>query len=169
MKELPSAKRLASEEANHFNPAFCGALIYEFVRAYERAMKEPVPYALVFCALPIALHPATRNRLPTTIATGMFSWFENNPDVRVGFAERARNLTPFIRQAITYATMRQAICFESGGVVRVGSKRASFPQAALDRTTTEVRETVNAAKKIARWFGAAGDATTILAAWGLRV
>ena len=161
--------RWAPEEANHFNPAYCGVLIYEFVRAYERARKVPASFALVFCALPIALHPATRNRLPSSTVTGLLPWLEENRDVRVGFADRARNLSPYVREALRYASVRHAICIGDGGVVTTGSKRASFTQSALDDTTTDVRETVDAIRKIARWFAAAGDTPTILAAWGIRL
>ena len=84
------SNRLALEEANHFNPAYCGALTYEFVRAYQNAKKVPVPFALVFCALPIALHPATRNRLPMRITTKLFPWLEGNADALVGFSDRAK-------------------------------------------------------------------------------
>ena len=164
----PWRERWASEEANHFNPAYCGALIYEFVRAYERAKRVPSSFALVFCALPIALHPATRNRLPTSTVTGLFPWLENNRDVQVGFADRTRNLTPYVREALRYAAAREAICFDDGGVITAGPKRASFTQTALEETTTDVRETVNAIRKIGRWFAAAGDTPTILAAWGIR-
>ena len=165
----PWRDRWAPEEANHFNPAYCGVLIYEFVRAYETARKLPTSFALVFCALPIALHPATRNRLPKSIVTGLLPWLEENRDVRIGFADRARNLSPYVREALRYASVRHAIRFGHGGVVTTGSKRASFTQSALDDTTTDVRETVDAIRKIARWFAAAGDTPTILAAWGIRV
>lgn len=159
----------APEEAHHFNPAYCGALSFEFVRAYEKAKNTPTSFALVFCALPITLHPATRDRLPTSIVTRLFPWLENNPDIRVGFADRARNLTPYVREALLYAAARQAICFNSSGVITTGPQSASFTQRALEETTTDVRETVNATKKVARWFAAAGDTPTILAAWGISV
>ena len=157
-----------SVEAIHFNPAYCGALAYEFVRAYQNAKKAPVPFALVFCALPIALHPATRNRLPKSIATRLFPWLENNSDALVGFSDRARNLTPYVRRAITYAALRQAITFNSGGTISVGPKRASFTPSALDKATMDIQTTVIAIRKIARWFAAAGGTSTILAAWGIR-
>ena len=165
----PWSDRWAVEEANHFNPAYCGVLIYEFVRAYEKARKVPVSFALVFCALPIALHTATRRRLPRSTITGLLPWLEENRDVRVGFADRAINLSPYVREALRYASARDAICFGNGGVLATGPKRASFTQTALDDTTTDVRETVDAVRKIARWFAAAGDTPTILAAWGMRV
>ena len=169
MSLTPWNERWASEEANHFNPAYCGVLIYEFVRAYEHARKAPASFALLFCALPIALHPATRNRLPKSTITGLLPWLEENSDVRVGFADRARNLSPYVREALRYAAARHAIYFGNGGVVTTGSQRASFTPTAQADTTTDVRETVDAVRKIARWFAAAGDTPTILAAWGLRV
>lgn len=157
------------EEAHHFNPAYCGALTYEFVCAYENAKSVSPSFALVFCALPLALHPATRDRLPYSIRTGLFSWLESNPDARVGFADRARNLTPYVREALRYAAAHKVIYFERGGVITAGPKRASFTPRVLEDTTADVRETVNAIRKIARWFAAAGDTPTILAAWGICV
>ena len=169
MSLSPWRERWVAQEANLFNPAYCGVLIYEFVHAYEGAKKAPPPFALLFCALPIVLHPSTRNRLPKRFTTGMFSWLENNRDVRVGFSDRARNLTPYIREALRYAAARQAIYFDNGGVVSTGPKRASFTQPALDEATTDVRDTIDAVRKIARWFVAAGGTPAILAAWGIRV
>ena len=169
MNLRPWPERWASEEANHFNPAYCGALIFEFVRAYHNARKVPPSFALLFCALPIALHPATRSRLPRTTATRLFPWLEDNRDVRVGFADRARDLAPYVREALRYALARHTLRLQDGGVIAAGPKRASFTPATLDDTTTDVRDTVDAVRKIARWFAAAGDTPTILAAWGIRV
>lgn len=165
----PWKDRWAPEEANHFNPAYCGALIFEFVRSYERARKMPPSFALVFCALPIALHPATRSRLPNSIVTRLFPWLEENRDIQVGFAPRALNLAPYLREAFRYALARRTISLREGGLVFAGPKRASFTETALSDATTDVRDTVDAVRKIARWFAAAGDASTILAAWGIRV
>ena len=162
-------ERWVIEEANHFNPAFCGALIYEFIRAYEKLKHHPVSFALLFCALPIALHPATRQRLPLKTTTQMFSWLEQNQDLKVGFGERARNLAPYIKEAARYAASRNAICFESTGMLVLGAKRASFTKGVLAETTSEVRAIVAAVRMVAKWFASSGDAATILASWGVRV
>ena len=77
------------EEAHHFNPAYCGALVYEFVRSYTNAKEHPPLFPLVFCAMPIALHPDTRDRLPSRTIPGLYPWIENNPEALVGFADRA--------------------------------------------------------------------------------
>lgn len=125
-------------------------------------------FVLVFCALPITLHPATRNRLPKTIITGLFPWIETNSDVRIGFGDRARNLTPYIRDGLLFASIHQAIDFETGGFLTTGPKRISFRKRVLDDMTPDIRDTVNATRRVARWFAAAGDPATILAAWGVR-
>ena len=169
MNPDPWRDRLSSEEANHLNPAYCGALVYEFVRAYENAKRTSAPFALLFCALPIALHPGTRDRLPRTIATRLFPWLEENRDVRVEFADRARNLAPHVREALRYASAHQVVRFAPGGLVATGLKRASFTPTALRDTTPDVRDTVDSIRMIARWFAASGNTATILAAWGIRV
>lgn len=166
---LPAWQDRSPEEAHHFNPAFCGALVYEFVRSYTRTKSKPPSLALPFCALPICLHPSTRERLPRSTITGLYAWLEQNPDVLVGFADRAINLAPYVREALRYAIARDAILIAENGLVETGSKRASFPVSYLEETTTETRNTVDAVRKVARWFAAAGDTPTILAAWGIRV
>lgn len=165
----PWHERRTLGEANHFNPAYCGVLVYEFVRSYERAQRGPPSFALLFCALPVVLHPATRDRLPSSTATRLFTWLENNRDVRVGFSDRACSLCPYIREALHYASARQAISFRDGGVITTGPKKASFTPAALNEVTTDIRDTVKAIRLIGRWFAITGDTPTILAAWGIRV
>lgn len=157
------------EEAHHFNSAYCGALVYEFVRSYTKAKGRTPLFALVFCAMPIALHPNTRDKLPRSTITGLYPWIENNPEALVGFADRAKNLTPFVREAVQYAVAREAIDFEEGGRVALGTKRASFPASFMAESTTDIRDTVDAIRKIGRWFAGAGGTATILAAWGVRV
>ena len=155
------------EESNLFNPAYCGALIYEFVRAYQNAKGSPVPFALVFCALPITLHPATRDRLPKSTRTILFHWLENNPDLLVGFSDRVRNLVPFLRDALRYATVQRTIGFEKNGGLTVGENRASFSPKLFAKVTSEIQETVRATRLVGRWFARSGDVPTILTAWGI--
>ena len=163
------SERWAAEEANHFNPAYCGALIYEFARSYRNAKRQPASFALVFCALPIALHPSTRDRLPSTTASEMFSWLEENRDVRVGFGIRAQNLAPYVKEGLRYALARRAVRLEEGGAIEIGPKRASFTATTLEVTTMDVRDTVQCVRMVARWFAGAGDVASIMAGWGIRV
>lgn len=158
----------APEEAHHFNPAFCGVLAFEFVQSYEKAGGYSSVYPLIFCALPVALHPETREALPHSTVTGMLSWVEDNTFIKVGYAERAVNLAPYIKEGIRFAIARQALSIAKDGELASGPSKANFTPKPLSETTIEVRETVQATRKIARWFAAVGSTPTIMAAWGVR-
>jgi len=157
------------EEAHLFNPAFCGALLYEFIRSYTKAKDDHVDFPLPFCALPLALHPASRDRLPYSTVTSLYTWLEENADMRVDYAARARSLAPYVREALRFTIGRNAIALNANGQLQLGSKRASFPDSYLDGMTPEIKEIVTATRKVARWFGAAGETATIMTAWGVRL
>lgn len=99
----------------------------------------------------------------------MFPWLEINPEVHVGFPLRARNLVPYVREALRYAVGRNSVSFAPHGRLVPGPSRSSFTPAALAATTAEVRDIVLAVRKVGRWFARSGDTSTILAAWGVTV
>ncbi len=166
---LPDWHSRAPEEAAHFNPAYCGALIYEFVKEYEKSTDLGSDFPLPFCALAIAMHPQTRNALPKSTITGLYPWLEANYAAKVGFASRVQNLRPYVQEALRYAIAREAILIDDSGKLRTGAKKASFTPSFLQSVTSEVRDTVSAVKKTARWFSAAGETSSILASWGVRL
>jgi hypothetical protein len=157
-------KKRAREEAHLFNPAFCGALAFEFLKAYTTAKDEGAAYPLVFCALPMALHPATREALPGTTVNSLYTWIEDNPATLIGYPDRARLLVPFVQEGLRFAIARDAIALDETGSVRPGSKAASFTPTALQQLTQETKSCVSASQKIGRWFAKAGAASTILSA-----
>lgn len=165
---LPDWKDRPSEEANLFNPAYCGAIVREFVRAFSKEVGNGTPLSLVFCAMPIVMHPETRRRLPKTVATSLYPWIEDHPEALVGYTERTRNLVPFVREAIRFGVSRRALVFDEEGALLVGASRASVTKRFLEDATPDVRETAHAASKVGRWFARAGQTPTILAAWGIR-
>lgn len=165
---LPAWNERVPEESRLFNPAFCGCLLYEFVKAYDKARSHPPSYAIAFCALPISLHSNTRALLPYSTVTSMLGWLEENPTARVGFASRARHLAPYVREALIYSISRQALEIDEQGRLALGPKKSSFTPGFLDGTSTEVRDIVSATRKVGRWFAAAGGTSTIMTAWGVR-
>lgn len=159
----------APEKVHHFNAAYVGALVGEFVREYQAQRRRPAPFALVCCALPIALHRETRNRLPRSTRTSLFAWLEDNPEARVGFADRAANLLPYVRKGLIYAGGLDALRIGPEATVTLGAKRTSFRSHFFDSATSDVQDTVRAVRLVGRWFAKAGDAATILCSWGIRL
>ncbi|WP_306028839.1 three component ABC system middle component [Stappia sp. MMSF_3263] len=156
------------EEAHLFNPAFCAAMLHEFVKEYQKAKGQAAPYALLFCALSIALHSKTRRALPGSTVTSLYSWRERNPEVLVGFAERARLLRPVVQEALRFAIDRSALDFAEGGAVMSGAKPLVVAKRFEQGLTVDACECIAAARLLGRWLAKAGTTSTILAAWGIK-
>lgn len=161
-------KERPREEAHLFNPAFCAAMLHEFVKEFQKAKGQAVPYVLLFCALPIALHGKTRRALPGSTLTSLYSWRERNPQVQVGFAERARSLRPVVQEALRFAIDRTALTFTDDGAVALGERPISVPKRFEEGLTQDACECLGAARLLGRWLAKAGTASTIMAAWGIK-
>jgi len=156
------------EEAHLFNPAFCATLLHEFVKEYQKSKGQATPFVLLFCALPIALHSKTRRALPGSTLVSLYSWRERNPEVLVGFAERARSLRPVVQEALRFAIDRAVLAFNDDGGVILGAKSLSVTKNFENTLTDDARECIATARLLGRWLAKAGTASTILAAWGIK-
>jgi hypothetical protein len=156
------------EEAFLFNPAFCGALLVEFVREYSKARADDCPFVLPFCALPVSLHPRSRSLLPGTTITSMYTWLERNSNALIGYKDRARSFRPVLQEAIRYAIDRSALAISNNGDLAIGPSKVAFTPKFERELTHDARECVTTTKMLARWFARAGTTSTILSAWGIR-
>ena len=165
---LPVWDRRPREEANLFNPAFCAVVLSEFVKEFQKAKGSACPYPLLFCVLPLCLHGKTRRVLPRTTLTSLYSWRERNPEVLVGFAERARSLRSVVQEALRFAIDRMALAFADDGGVVLGARPISVGKKFEDGITEDARECVTTARMLGRWLAKAGTTSTIMAAWGVK-
>lgn len=155
------------EEANLFNPAFCGALICEFVGEFYKARRAYPSFTLIFCALPIALYPKLRQTLPSSVRTSLYSWIEQHTESLVGYSERAKNFVPYAQEALRFAINHDALEFVDGANLKLAKNKASFGRQ-LEQSTSEIRDIVIATRLLGRWFASAGAPATVLSAWGLK-
>jgi hypothetical protein len=156
-----------TEEAHLFNPAFCGALVVEFVREFRNAKDSECPFVMPFCALPISLHPKTRSLLPSTTLTSMYTWRERNSESLVGYQARAASFRPVLQEAVRFAINRSALAINDGHL-SIGPVRVAFTTRFQQQLTHDARDCVTATKLLGRWFAKAGTTSTILSAWGIR-
>jgi hypothetical protein len=153
-----------TEVANLLNPPFCGILLREFVIAYEDERRQGVPYELVFLVLPIVLHKSTREALPRTLRTQMHVWLQQNPNVRVQFAYRTKELTPFTKEALIFLMQRQFLTLNSQGLLATGSGKYKLT---IGTRTGEIYDCIKKAKFVGKWFAQAGSSSTIYTMWGI--
>jgi len=166
--KLEAWPRRPIEEANLFNPAFLGGLTYEFVKDYSKEHDSGTPLTLIVIGLSASLHRLSRERLPHSTVSYLYGWLQENEDILVGFSERAKNIGPYIKQAIMFGIVMNVIQIGEGHCLLPGSAKASFPKSFLDQTTSETKSIIASSKFMARWFAKSGSEISIAAAWGVK-
>lgn len=156
------------EEANLFNPAFLCALINEFLKDYQKVHSSGAPTTVIVIAMAATLHRASRERLPNRTVTPLYAWLQENEDLLVGFAIRAKNIVPYVKEAIIFGMATETLEAGDGHNLLIGSKRVTFPKSFIDTTTTEMKEIIDRAKFMGRWLSNSGSEISITAAWGIK-
>lgn len=154
------------EIAALLNPAFCGLLISIGLDAYTKNVDEGAPFAFPFVMLPMILHKPTRQKFPLSYRTAFSAWITNADTAiaKVGFAERAKNMAPYVKEALTFALQHNTIYVTESGRLKTSYPTSkSFPNA-----TQEVNECVRAALMCGKWFSMVGDFKTAMALLGVK-
>jgi hypothetical protein len=153
------------EQARLLNPAFLATLIWSCVEGYCSIDQEGIPYPLLFVAMPVILHKATREGLPKTVRTSLAAWLGENAQVNFPFAERATTLVPLVKEGVLFGVNGQLLSLSSSRIVAAPRPRsmARF----LRESSDEVRDCMVKAKFVGKWFASSGDYTTVMALWGV--
>lgn len=153
------------EIANLLNPAFCGEIIRRSVEKYYDNSDSPFQYPLLYLILPIVLHRYTRDRINPIMRKQMHVWIQENQSVRIGFAERARQLRPVTNESILFLLQLQAANINEDGSVRINK----YKRVKIDgHQTGEIADIFKKAEIIGKWFSSAGTTSTIFTMWGVK-
>lgn len=157
------------DEANLFNPAFCGLLLHSAIRGYTEINSNGMPFPLIFLVPPLVLHRSTRMKLPTRLSSGkaLASWTVNNPDCRLGFDARMQSLVPIAREAMLFG-LRHKIVALHGNSYFVVVDRAIKKSIASDFETEEAKEIMKSAHFVGRWLAHSGSTHNSYAVLGVR-
>jgi len=154
----------AEEVAYLFNPAFCGEILRRCIKEYSETSSNPMPYALIFLALPLILHKTTRESVnPRT--RQLHLWLQANPEVRIEYAEHARRLVPITHEALTFLLQVKAISIDEDAQIGVlPYRQRNLPS----QRTGEIAECYTKAAVIGRWFARAGTSETVYTMLGVK-
>lgn len=168
MADLGVWQRRPPEEANLFNPAFLCALAHEFLKEFTKTHQAGAPLPLVVVALTTSLHRTSRKRLPHSTIRSLYEWLQENEDLLIGFATRAKNITPYLKEAILFGLALDTLHVGDAHNLLVGGKKATFPKSFIDSTTSETRSIIDRTKFMGRWLSKSGSEVSISAAWGIK-
>lgn len=76
-------------------------------------------------------------------------------------------LSSITREAILFGVSHQTLALDGNGDLLAGSKRKTPTERRTGLFTAEVRDCVDRAGFIGRWFAAGGTTATIYSAWGV--
>ncbi len=157
----------AVEEANLFNPAFCAMLIAKASKDYLKKGREPLPFSLTFLVLPLVVHPSTRAALPYSTITSLISWTQEHQGDLVEFGAHTRALLPYTREAIMFGLAHKVLALDESGGINTGKYCVTPTKNKTELFTPEVRDCLDRAGFVGRWFAGAGTASTIYSVLGV--
>jgi hypothetical protein len=155
------------EVANLLNPAFCGRLIYSAVKTHQADNESPMAYSIAFLVLPLALHACTREAIIKRTIRHFEVWIDENQEIKIGLAVRARSLVPFARETLAFLLQTGALIIrESDAALLIGRplrpiRRPLFPQ------SDETKACIKAAGILGKWFARVNSPAAIYASLGL--
>lgn len=158
-------KNRSQEVAIILNPAFCAYLITTSLKAYLNEDENGAPFLFPFILLPLVLHKPTRDVRPRAVKTSFSTWMiEEASIVKVGFDERAKNLVPYVREAIIFGINNECFSINKKGFF-IHQQTPRKPKNMV--TSNEVESCSKASQMFGKWF-AGMDYRTIMTLLGVR-
>lgn len=147
------------------NPAFISVLIAECCRAYSKECDRRFPFSLAFVAIPICLHPSSRNTFPKNISGKFQLWAEKNAVVRVDFHRRAAGIAASVREALHFGALHNLLKFEEDGCI---SALKSTDILVATYKETPLHEIMNSIKFFGRWMSRIEDPSIVFLCMGVK-
>jgi hypothetical protein len=163
---MESWQERPAEVANLLNPAFAGAVLRLAVDGYSKESGEGMPFVLSFLVLPISLHKATSERLPSKITVYLPQWIQDNRDILITFPKRMRTLVPYTREGIVFASQRKILMFGDDGSLQAGVKKLRGIKS-YSKTGLNVPMVMKRATFMGRWLAVSGSPTTLYSVLGV--
>lgn len=152
------------EVRNLFNPAFCGLVLFKALRAYDRIDNRGMPFSLSLLVLPLSLHKISRARLLESTRAYFLKVIASEPQLLIGFADRARAMLPYAQEGLGLLLQVGAISVSSDGCIITISRKIRPWEA----TSNETRDCQQVAEYLGRQFARVADRATIYTSLGVR-
>lgn len=152
------------EIRNLFNPAFCGVILLRAFQGFEEEDNSGMPFSLALLVLPLCLYKDSRELISGNPLSYLLKTISDNPQMRVGFAERTRSLLPFTFEALGFTMHLGSFDVTSQGRLRMLKKGI---RKKIDGTPESI-ECQKVARIIGKNFAKIGDRVTIYTTFGIK-
>lgn len=148
------------------NPAFGAFGLVSFCRSYQSISCRSPNFALSYLALPLALSGDLQDTFErTTARTGLLSWLNRFPHIRLDLRERLNASKDIVSAAIRFGLSAQALALSADGTISLGAHK--LPTNSVANLPQEPKRVLKRAERLGTWMGAAGSAATVFSAFGV--
>jgi hypothetical protein len=152
------------EVRNLFNPAFCGLILFKAMLGYEEENTAGIPFSLLLLVLPLCLHKESREVIAGNSRSYLLKTTEKNPQLLVGFAERACDLMPYALEALGLLMERGCLDISPDGRLKTVPNR-------MRKSVTGTNESISCqrvARIVGKEFARIADRVTVYTTFGIR-
>lgn len=161
---MNSWENRSKEIAFLLNPAFCGRLIYTTIRQFNEVSNRALPFPLVYLILPLVLHKATREKISSR--TKFLVWVQQNPELLIGYAQRAKELVEITNEATEFLLQTNMLLITDQAALEINSSTKGLSKGKF--VDKEVKQCLNKSEHVGKWFASAGKVETIFIGLGVR-
>lgn len=152
------------EIRNLFNPAFCGLVLFRAMQGYEEEDPRGMPFSLSLLVLPLCLHKDTREVIAANSRSYLLKITGKNPQMQVGFADRANAMLPYSFEGFGLLMERDCIAVVDDG--RLQSVPGKVRK--LVTGTNETKSCQRVARFVGMEFARIADRVTVYTTFGVR-
>jgi len=115
------------------------------------------------------LHKGTREALPMKVSTTLATWITRLQGVqtKTGYAERARSIVPYVKEALIFAFLHKLVSIEGDGSLKV-SQLMEVTASSDCIASDEVMVCFKKAHFCGRWIAQIGRIETAMALLGVK-
>lgn len=158
---------LTQEEINLYNPAYTGFLFFASLRVYCECNTQGMHCALPYVIVPMALSPRIAASLPSTYRTPIASWIAEQGGELSDFSAMASACIPIVNSAAFFLLERKVIRLtESANYLIANDILVKSPS--LFNKSESMKQALQAANFIGKWFAHSSTVETIYAQLGIR-
>ncbi|MBO2566039.1 three component ABC system middle component [Shewanella algae] len=143
---------LSKEEANLYNPAYVGVILYQAIRECSKQNQQGLHCSLLYLIAPLSLSGCYSSVLPATVSTPLAGWAADFEGHLVGFANSVSAYIDVVNMAIVFLLEKEAISLSENGFFLINNETLPKLPAMVNKNEAFKRAFLGAGF-LGRWFG----------------
>jgi hypothetical protein len=146
--------------SNLLNPAFCGEVLKRYILGYNsNSPIKNIEFSALLFALPILLNKRTREVLPKSSKSHLFTWIDDNEHLFMDFHIKVKDMLPYTREAVMFLMTYDVLKFDSSGNIYLTECTRKLFKG--EEEVLEINEILKKAEFLGKWMVKTGDTKSI--------